>query len=70
MDINAIRAQITKDACMHTVAARIILETRKNTKFYRPMATAKLAFVYQVPFKDALAVISEMDVQDPPPVVY
>jgi len=61
MDRKEIAARIIKGADIHRVAERIILELRQSTNFVQPIAAAKLAFLYEIPFGDALAVVSEMD---------
>jgi len=57
-----IAARIINGASIHRVAERLILETRRNTKFFKPIAAAKLAFLYGIDFGDALAIICEMSV--------
>ena len=69
MNRDEIAAKIIKGASIHRVAARIILEVKQNTKFFKPIAAAKLAFLYQIPFGDACAVIAEMDLTPPGSVV-
>lgn len=46
---------------IHRAAELFILELRQSTNFFKPIAAAKLAFLYKIPFGDALAVVSEMD---------
>lgn len=55
--------KIINGASMHRVASRIIHEVKANTSFYRPIAAAKLAFIYDdMPLCHAMAVIQEMDI--------
>lgn len=61
MNRDEIAARIIKGASIHRVALRIIEETKRNTKWFKPIAAAKLSFLYRVSFEDAFAVISEMD---------
>jgi len=61
MNRKEIAAKIIKGASIHRVALRIIEETKANTKWHKPIAAAKLAFLYEIQFDDAFAVISEMD---------
>jgi hypothetical protein len=56
-----IAALITNGASMHRVAERLILEIKPLTTAYKAIATAKLSFIYRMPFDLALAVVEEMD---------
>lgn len=69
MNREEIAAKIIKGAGIHRVALRIIEEVKANTKWHKPIAAAKLAFLYQIPFGDACAVVSEMDLTPPGKVV-
>lgn len=59
--METIRQKIINGASIHRVAERLILEIKKNTKFYKAIAAAKLAWIYEIPFDNALAIINEMD---------
>jgi hypothetical protein len=65
MNRDEIAAKIIKGASIHRVAERIILETKPNTEFFKPIAAAKLAFLYRIDFGDACAIVSEMDLTPP-----
>jgi len=56
-----IAARIIAGASIHRVAIRLIAEISKNTKWHKPIAAAKLAWIFDIPFQDAWSVIQEMD---------
>ena len=41
--MDTIRAKIVNGASIHRVAERLILEVRQNTRYFKPVAAAKLA---------------------------
>lgn len=61
MNRQQLAARIIGNDSIHSVAERFILEARQNTKWFKPIAAAKLAFVYGISFGDACSVIAEMD---------
>jgi len=69
MDDN-LRREIIGNQTVHSYASKLLIEFATLTKHVKPMAAAKLAFVFRISFGDALAVMSEMSVQDPYSEVY
>ena len=69
MSRDQLAEKIINGASIHRVALRLIEEAKRNTKWFKPIASAKLAFIYRIPFCDAFAIIAEMDLTPPFQVV-
>jgi DNA-binding XRE family transcriptional regulator len=61
MSREELAARIINGVSIHRVTLHLIEKEKVKTKWYKPIVAAHLAWLYKIPFGDALAIVSEMD---------